>query len=1373
MKKTCFYPFGSYENLKDNKIFYDFDTKVKDLLSKPDPIEYNMGTILDGVDERMIRLMKSDLLLPKRLAFTTLVPRRKLTQEAEMLLGYGNIPASKAEYRLARWPNNEILHNEKGFPIYRNKEGVEFNWDDPTNWIGMDPKHEKKFLGLVPVAGQTYDRQGIAFMPPWYNTAYDILVNRMPKQLSKALPEQTVKQLKTSAINLMDGLTQHANQAANIHKILELVVGEQTNMWRYISVVNPNFQNLINSHDKLGRFLWVNFRFWGAGKIDFRRAADQIASMAGLNRWGKLTVFDMLTDAEQRILSQMRDVRLDEDIAKRYGSPKATLNRNFFEKVWVLDALRVVENMLDKHVSMYDKAKALIKVKIFWDFFWNLDHVFRKFLMPGFYSTLMSVWGSFWGLMQLLSLNTMMFVTEAVSRSRYMKIEWSWRNIVRDMKLFWSLSDEHIDLLDFNRRSGGDLVIKTKNRLKNTTSAGWFNAADQLMRDSYYAKRLSYFYQVEFPWIKNTDELYFFLKSLDPEKRANLYERAYAYVEKAVRNESTNTVNVSRTNRLYFAEDPFYQKFKNVTYRLRDFLAGWWRAKVKGFYNELKATKKFLNTDIGKKYLEYLETPSKLADDWFSNLDEFWKTYQLRHIDTLEFFNKITASWLLARTTERVTNDDPYNTRTEAEKLWSALKLVQNFNGSLAAFTILPEVKTLSAVLYNLFVDIDNDWDADFTPSEAVWEGVREAIKTFTRGLWFSRWVIQWVSRWANTPSDLTDKELIQQICEGVMGMATNYMYFYRAEVQKAGYEQNIGISNNAWLRMLTGEWTSQEYMAYDIINNQKLQNAYISKENWFDRMIYSLPYIGDWFKGAIIDDKLFREALENYRFTESYDTLVAWYLPSDTSDEVYEFIYNQVSGNQPTKNKRMDFKTFLVDYSYEDEFWQKKFAGDKQITENTINYLMCQAADGTRLQELTKALYSKDTVTRQRAARALAYLDANAPWSGLVVLSWAMQNRYYDLKNQYFGSDEILTEAEEKALKTQVGKEYWEYAYSADKYSIRPQVMLRYEYDKKWPLSKFLEFDEEANFWSVKLVKSKEEDLRPGGMKNNYILTVFQSMLFHDWVSDAHAVKNLFAGILTPRKEDFNINGTLKKEYVESRLATINLLMDRADKIATHKGEAEVMKMGILMASWQLLEHAIKDPRIDEHIKQSTLNFLWWTATEMKEISDEVKEQIEVGRDWESVYRKGYNPRLGNNREKYMRNADYAIRQLLNMTKQFAPYKNFNYGKNNYGNHWIFYSKKEFDVIKNKNQDWEFYGLSRGHQWQRFDGKKDAPGWSVSQWAWRARPKTAKTEDPDKPVEFWKWGLKRMRKRASVKTDLIKRHFTRIRRTWWVTTVG
>jgi hypothetical protein len=68
--------------------------------------------------------------------------------------------------------------------------------------------------------------------------------------------------------------------------------------------------------------------------------------------------------------------------------------------------------------------------------------------------------------------------------------------------------------------------------------------------------------------------------------------------------------------------------------------------------------------------------------------------------------------------------------------------------------------------------------------------------------------------------------------------------------------------------------------------------------------------------------------------------------------------------------------------------------------------------------------------------------------------------------------------------------------------------------------------------------------------------------------VSDAHAVKNLFAGILTPRKEDFNINGTLKKEYVESRLATINLLMDRADKIATHKGEAEVMKMGILMAS-------------------------------------------------------------------------------------------------------------------------------------------------------------------------------------------------------------
>lgn len=137
------------------------------------------------------------------------------------------------------------------------------------------------------------------------------------------------------------------------------------------------------------------------------------------------------------------------------------------------------------------------------------------------------------------------------------------------------MSDEHIDLLDFSRRSGGDLVLKTKNWLKNTTSAGWFNAADQVMRDSYYAKRLSFFFQTEFPWVTTTDELYFLIKNLDPEKKANLYERAYAYVEQAVRNESTNTVNVSRTNRLYFTNDPFYQKFSNVTHRLWDFLAGW------------------------------------------------------------------------------------------------------------------------------------------------------------------------------------------------------------------------------------------------------------------------------------------------------------------------------------------------------------------------------------------------------------------------------------------------------------------------------------------------------------------------------------------------------------------------------------------------------------------------------------------------------------------------------------------------------------------------------------------------------------------------------------------------------------------------------
>lgn len=102
MKENCIYPFGSHENLKDSKILYDFDPKMRDLLSKPDPIEYNMGTILEGLDERMIRLMKSDLLLPKRFASKTLIARRKLTKEAEMLIGYGRVPMNKAEFRPVR-----------------------------------------------------------------------------------------------------------------------------------------------------------------------------------------------------------------------------------------------------------------------------------------------------------------------------------------------------------------------------------------------------------------------------------------------------------------------------------------------------------------------------------------------------------------------------------------------------------------------------------------------------------------------------------------------------------------------------------------------------------------------------------------------------------------------------------------------------------------------------------------------------------------------------------------------------------------------------------------------------------------------------------------------------------------------------------------------------------------------------------------------------------------------------------------------------------------------------------------------------------------------------------------------------------------------
>lgn len=54
-------------------------------------------------------------------------------------------------------------------------------------------------------------------------------------------------------------------------------------------------------------------------------------------------------------------------------------------------------------------------------------------------------------------------------------------------------------------------------------------------------------------------------------------------------------------------------------------------------------------------------------------------------------------------------------------------------------------------------------------------------------------------------------------------------------------------------------------------------------------------------------------------------------------------------------------------------------------------------------------------------------------------------------------------------------------------------------------------------------------------------------------------------------------------------------------------------MKAGILLAGGQLLEHAIKDDRIDHDLKQATLNFLWGTANEMKELADEAREQAEV----------------------------------------------------------------------------------------------------------------------------------------------------------------
>lgn len=1166
--------------------------------------------------------------------------------------------------------------------------------------------------------------------------------------------------------------------------LLSIFMWDTINKRSFFKQFYDDFSVITNDKEKAELYFWIKFWpkwtfFWPWW---YRKFVERIVSLAGTSRWLRVSYFNLLPKEIREWIYVDRTWEYTVEIDWEYITP----TREWFESATIKDQFRAVQQLQpEEFSSWWDMVSSWLKTYWYWRWVNSFDRVWKKVLQPWMYAIAMT-FAEWTSLINLISLNTLMYLTDTAMKWKHIRVKWDPHTFMKRWSLLQEFDDWQIDYLDLTTEWLGMKLQKLTSWLWKTLNAWVFNISDQFMRWSYKWKRIAYFFQTYFPHLDSYDEITLELMAMPKEQRERILKMAQHYWDTAMMSESTNSMNLTDLNRLYVAENITLQPLFNMIWYTYDFMKWWAKKKREWSIKQIRNLwDESFSSSFEKQYRELATDPNVTSEQ----LKDWMLSKSLNNIDAIDFVSNVMMSFYLTRLAWRAENSHDNAEQWALEDMFDLFDVLSNFNWSLAAFRLLPSVQMFESFLEWFYLTYADDWIS------ITWWLAEAAVsfaKTFTRWLWLFRWVAysNWMIEYKKDHwQDLLNWETWRDYMLWIINMATAYSFYNKYEIEKSWFDKIVPISYTTTMWDLL--WMTPQMIAdyrkidHDSKLARALEDIKFPFQEWFSTswfwnwLKYRIPFKAEYERAQFTDYSWIEKAFLEVRWDPQYIAMEEqWVLPFDITTWAKVFIYNKVAQVLLEKNDTMDLNTLWIDKTYEKD-WKKYFAWDQQVYQNIIDKVLLAWISKERLEEISSMIDEDTPYYRKQWARALAFLEANCPWSAIELIAYKMKqwseeiihNKYW----QYVKFSTVPDEDRDNA-KAQMVDKYWKYLWQADSMRVWPQAMLRVLKDRDdLMISKYISDPGEYEYWQIWLFVEDEEyrktheEIESRTLLNEFVLEVNTLKAIARWDISAYKMQNLFSSMFSPKQWELQEDSSIDPKHAMDVVKTMLYMSKRIESRWLPNNEAEVLKSWMYVSEPRYLATLLR-PEVynklsdtDKQIVNEVVNLQFSTLDDLKDIEIEnMEDEIMDDIKWENNYSKKWYTSNKNfsTRNSIRSKSSYSLNKLKNQLKSYSQFATIrgNFIRQNQQNGepiWT-YTQRQLENFKVKWKSWEELGLTKWSSWwwgsrRYWSWFEKKAGWGTTQWAWSARPKGAKTEDPDKTKDWsvW-WAVKRMRRTSS-----------------------
>ena len=1257
----------------------------------------------------------------------------------------------KNSYYVARDAQWNVMYDKAWNVLYK----YHWTWEF-VDWDTVKTAKDKKFWFF------TKKKQKMIWAPIWYAKAKSTVlwyVAFLEENYKNLMTEDWYRQLRIWVKNYFAKIESWKWDKAWWQTIYNLFTSERWNHWYLLSkMMWWSFDRMLSDRETANNLLWYNFE-----EVSFREFSEAAAAYADTARWWNITVVDVLWRKYADKIYWANVINLfekDENTWKmvRSKDPQThPLTKNYFMSLTVSQQIEQIKSALWQSAPNMSAFTNWVKIKVWYNSWWHMLRFINKIWNPAIFSGLMTINKWLVWFMPLLILNSWMFVTDLISRTRFPRLDWYWKPFLSK----WNLNDWLPEVMDWYSwgiwQTFWDYARRWTKFMMDAANQWLFNVWDMLMQNAYKIRQYQLFFEAQFPWLRSVEELDRILTRMsreNPEALEQMLEAARWYSEFSVRQATTNSPVIAALTRVHPAKNPLNQPMKDTFYSLWHFFSWWWYNKILWAWDTFKKwVWNIYRWDIWSQYLD------NLLKKWVDPEKINWLMVRkyLENEDFIYMMHKFYTALMIWKYLDRLSEDSwDKSWETLFEDFTDMLSYLDIFSWDIAALTANPEWRIINNFIKTIIWELENNatmWNA----TEAwIAAATKEFFRSMFRKLYFPQIATEAISL-INANWDAEEQDWLPLLHKAITDNVNWYLFYLKDQTENWEYAYYIPRWANSYVNSIL--WKTSKDMEF-INEQQRLANLAnlewsldlssltksISWNTFHNWVIYSFPFLKQWNISQIKDVEWFIDDHDKFRRTDQYKQMINWYVPSDANDRDYLYIYNIVTWRLASSKEAIHNDDLFTEYSFIWDDWKKAYNKSRQAQENLIHLLMENKLSKDQINHFSD-LIEKEATTKydEEAVRTLAYMEANTPGSWLQALAYIMNTEWYNYVYKswirYEDTEEWkqMLDQRMKQWKIEVAKKYADYVPEVDKYLSWTQFILHYAKIHDTSIAKYITDPGEYDAKMMKLITPWSEESEDWIVYQNKILRQnFQAQLMVDiewanWNPNARKLMNWFAMIFDTSKYENN-DWTLNPKYAAYALNQIETTLNHIDSMAIDDASKRVLKQWTFMFWDKLFPSIIKDEWLMKRRDVKTIISDWthYRYKEFKELNDIATEAAEdelQNSEWKRYWSKRnyFNWWASKkfpwfvNRYDYMKNRAYS--------NGYMKYRVYNWTPRTYEKDYL----SEWDF--NQARYWIWW-------WKKLEKKSSGKWKKQDDWIWVTTRRWKalqfyKREDIDKPVEY------------------------------------